>query len=231
MTTHTKFRIAVWLAASLSLLAVFVTLSVALMACHGGLGKDMEGNLPTPIAVATPARSPVAVEIPPITDALVTDARSYAKDTGVDLDEAVRRLGLQRMIGKLGAAVRENESATYGGHWIRHEPEYGVVFAFTRDGEDTIRQYVHGTILADMVEVRQVEATLLDLKTAQQEAMATLEKFGLGADSGIDVKGNVVELYMLQEDRDELDDVLQESGLELPDRVKIEVVTSLAKPM
>ena len=212
------------------LLAVFVTLSVALTACDGGQGEPIVGTLPTRIAIATPARSPLSVEIPPVTDARVTDARSYAKDTGVDLDEAVRRLGLQRTIGKLGAAVKENESETYGGHWIRHEPEYGVVFAFTRDGEDTIRQYVHGTILADMVEVRQVEATLLELKAAQKEAIAILKKFGLGVDSAIDYKRNVAVLYMLQRDKDELDDALQGSGLELPGRVEIEVVSGLAEP-
>ena len=78
-------------------------------------GEPKEGTLPTPAAIAASARSPVSVEIPPVTDALITDARSYAKDTGVDLDEAVRRLGLQRTIGKLGAAVEENEPETYAG--------------------------------------------------------------------------------------------------------------------
>ena len=208
------------------LFAVFV----ALTACDGEQVESKEGTLSTPIAVTTPARFPVSAQIPPVTDALVTDARSYAKDTGVDLDEAVRRLGLQRAIGKLGAAVKENEPETYGGHWIRHEPRYGVVFAFTRDGEDTIRQYVHGTILADMVEVRQVEATLLELKAARKEAIVILRKFDLGADSSIDYKKNVAVLYMLQEDKDELDDALRQSGLELPDRVEIEVVSGLAEP-
>ena len=212
------------------LFVVFVILSAALTACDGGQGEPIENTPPTPTAIATPARSPMSVEIPPVTDALVTDARSYARDTGVDLDEAVRRLGLQRAIGKLGAAVRENEPETYGGHWIRHEPRYGVVFAFTRNGEDTIRRYVHGTILADMVEVRQVEATLLELKAARKEAIAILRKFGLGVDSSIDYKRNEAVLYMLQEDKDELDEALRESNLELPDRVEIEVVSALAEP-
>ena len=209
---------------------VFVTLSLVLTACDVGEGEPTEGTLPTPMAITAPARSPVSVEIPPVTDALVTDARSYARNTGVDLDEAVRRLGLQRAIGKLGAAVKENEPEIYGGRWIRHDPRYGVVFAFTRDGEDTIRQYVHGAILADMVEVRQVEATLLELQAARKEAVAILKKFDLGADSSIDYKRNAAVLYMLREDKDELDDALQESGLELPDRVEIEVVSGLAEP-
>lgn len=214
----------------LLLFGVFVLLSVALVACDGGQQEPIEGTLPAPTTIAMPVRSPVAVEIPPVTDALVTDARSYARDTGVDLDEAVRRLSLQRTFGKLGATVKENEPETYAGHWIQHEPEYGVVFAFTRDGEDTIRHYVHGTILADMVEVRQVEATLMELKAARKEAVAILKKFGLGADSSIDYKRNAAVLYMLQEDKDVLDDALQETGLEMPDRVEIEVVSGLAEP-
>ena len=104
------------------------------------------------------------------------------------------------------------------------------VFAFTHDGEDTIRQYVHGTILADMVEARRVEATLLELKAARKAAIAILKKFGLRADSSIDYMRNAAALYMLREEKDELDDALQESGLELPDRVEIEVVSGLAKP-
>ena len=81
-----------------------------------------------------------------------------------------------------------------------------------------------------MVEVRQVEATLPELKAAREEAIAILKKFGLGTDSSIDYKGSAAVLYVLQEDKDELDDALQESRLELPDRVEIEVVSGLAEP-
>ena len=210
-----------------SLLAGLV---LTLIACHVERGEERtEENLPTPSSRPEPVRSPVAVEIPPVTDAVIQDARSYAEDTGVDLDEAVRRLGLQRTIGKLGAAVSENEHETYGGHWIQHEPTYGVVFAFTRDGEETIRPYVHGTILADMVEVRHVEATLAELRAAQREAHEILEGLGILASSGIDVKRNIVELYLPEEEKEKLDTGLQDSALELPDKVEI-VIAPLPQP-
>ncbi len=208
----------------------FVGSALALIACGAGQDAQIEGGLPSPTAaLPTPSVSPVTVEIPPITDAVIQDARSYAEDTGVDLDEAVRRLSLQRVIGKLGAAVSENEQATYGGHWIQHEPTFGVVFAFTRDGEETIRPYVHGTILADMVEVRQVEATLTELKAAQRKAHEILEGLGVLASSGIDVKRNIVELYLPEEEKEKLDTGLRDSGLKLPDKVEI-VIAPLPVP-
>ena len=210
-----------------SLLAGLV---LTLIACHVERGEERtEENLPTPSSRPEPVRSPVAVEIPPVTDAVIQDARSYAEDTGVDLDEAIRRLGLQRTIGKLGAAVSENEQETYGGHWIQHEPTFGVVFAFTRDGEETIRPYVHGTIIADMVEVRHVEATLAELRTAQREAHEILEGLGILASSGIDVKRNIVELYLPEEEKEKLDTGLQDSALELPDKVEL-VIAPLPQP-
>ena len=210
-----------------SLLAGLVFTSIA---CHVERGEErIEENLPTPTSLPEPLRSPVAVEIPPVTDAVVADARSYAEDIGVDLDEAVRRLGLQGAIGKLGAAVSENEQATYGGRWIQHEPEFRAVFAFTRDGEETIRPYVHGTILADMVEVRRVEATLAELKAAQREAHEILKGLGVLASSGIDVKRNIVELYLPEDEKEKLDTGLRDSGLELPDRVEI-VIAPLPEP-
>ena len=201
----------------------FAAVALVLIACGVGRDAQTEGGLPEPTV------SPVAVEIPPVTDAVIQDARSYAEHTGVDLDEAVRRLGLQGAMGKLGAAVSENERETYGGHWIQHEPTFGVVFAFTRDGEETIRPYVHGTILADMVEVRHVEATLAELKAAQRKSHEILKDLGVLAASGIDVKKNMVELYLPDEEKDKLDTGLRESGQSLPDRVEI-IISPLPEP-
>ena len=208
----------------------FAAVALVLIACGAGRDAHIEVGLPTPADVPpAPTVSPVSVEIPPVTDAVIQDARSYAEHTGVDLDEAVRRLGLQGAMGKLGAAVSENERETYGGHWIQHEPTFGVVFAFTRDGEETIRPYVHGTILADMVEVRHVEATLAELKSAQRKSHEILKDLGVLAASGIDVKKNMVELYLPEEEKDKLDTGLQKSGQSLPDRVEV-VISALPEP-
>ena len=93
--------------------------------------------------------------------------------------------------------------------------------AFSRDGEETVRPYVTGTSLADMIEVREVEATLVELQEAQREAMAIIGELGIRAASGIDITNNVVELYLSEVEKAELDAALKKSGLELPDRVEI----------
>ena len=175
-------------------------------------------SAPEPSPTSAPA-SPAST--PAVSEALLQDARQYAADAGVDLDEAVRRLQTQRTIGELGAELEENEQSTFGGLWIQHTPEYKVIVAFSRDGEETVRPYVTGTSLADMIEVREVEATLVELQEAQREAMAIIGELGIRAASGIDITNNVVELYLSEVEKAELDAPLKKSGLELPDRVEI----------
>ena len=180
----------------------------------------------TVVPVSAPEPSPTSAPVSPastpaVSEALLQDARQYAADAGVDLDEAVRRLQAQRTIGELGAELEENEQSTFGGLWIQHTPEYKVIVAFSRDGEETVRPYVTGTSLADMIEVREVEATLVELQEAQREAMAIIGELGIRAASGIDITNNVVELYLSEVEKAELDAALKKSGLELPDRVEI----------
>ena len=171
---------------------------------------------------STPTSAPISqASTTEVSEALLQDARHYAADVGVDLDEAVRRLRAQRTIGELGAELETNEQPTFGGLWIQHTPEYKVIVAFTRDGEETVRLYVEGTSLADMIELREVEATLVELREAQGEAGIILRQLGIRAASGIDITSNVVELYLSEEEKEELDAGLKKSGLELPDRVKI----------
>lgn len=190
-----------------------------------GLSESVEsGPVASPASSSSPipASDPVSqTSTPAVSDALLQDARSYAADVGVDLDEAVRRLQAQRTIGELGAELEANEQPTFGGLWIQHEPEFKVVVAFTRDGEETVRPYVQGTSLADIVEVREVDATLAELREAQREAGAILEQLGIRAASGIDITRNVVQLYLSEAEKEELDEALKRSGLVLPDKVEV----------
>ncbi len=48
-------------------------------------------------------------------DALLKDATEYAKDVGVSVGEAVRRLKLQTAIGQLDAKLTSGEPDTFGG--------------------------------------------------------------------------------------------------------------------
>ena len=180
----------------------------------GKAGSTSDRPRPTPINTLTPEEIPEGVSL-----ALVVDAQMYAADFGVELSEAIRRLTLQDPIGKLGATLESNEADTLGGFWIQHEPEYRVVAAFTRDGEETIAKYVQDGPLVGIIEVRTVDATLQELKRSQREAGSIVRGLGFRAASGINVFENRAEIYV--RDRSRLEEALQESGQTLPAHVHI----------
>lgn len=154
-----------------------------------------------------------------VSSALVQDAQMYADQFGVDLQEALTRLELQVPAGELSGALEANEADTFAGLWIQHEPEYRVIVMFTRDGEKTIRPYIEGGPLKDIVEVRKAEATLLELQRAQIKANGIVDGLGFRVASGINVFEDRVELYATE--RAQLDAALKEGGLTLPAHVYI----------
>lgn len=152
-------------------------------------------------------------------DALVQDARYFARDANITVEEAYRRLRLQGPIGELNARLTENEAATFAGLWIQHEPEYGVVVRFTEDGEETLRPYVEGTELAALVEVRGADYTLDELSAIQTEAHDLANALGFQVSSGQNVRENRVELFV--PDRAAFEAALAEGGETLPQGVAI----------
>jgi hypothetical protein len=122
-------------------------------------------------------------------------------------------------IGALQQKLEIQEAGTFAGLWIEHEPEYRVVVAFTRDGEEAIRPYVEDTPLAGVIEVRPAEAALAELKQAQQEAHDLVREAGLTASSEIMVDKNRVELYVT--DRALFDATLAAAAIQLPALVDI----------
>ena len=152
-------------------------------------------------------------------DAWEQDARMYAKQYGVDLQEALTRLHLQEPAGELGAALGANEAETFAGLWIQHEPEYRVIVMFTAGGEETIRPYIEGGPLEDIVEVREAEATMTELEQSQLKAAGILDQLGFQVASGINVFENRVELYVSEPSQ--LDEALKEKGMTLPAYVQI----------
>ena len=169
---------------------------------------------PTPINTLAPEEIPEGVS-----PALAQDAQMYAEDFGVELTEAIRRLTLQEPIGRLGGTLESNEADTLGGFWIQHEPEYRVVAAFTRDGEETIAKYVQDGPLVDIIEVRTVDATLEELRQSQREAGLIVRGLGFQAASGINVFENRAEIYV--HDHLQVEEALVESGKTLPEHVLI----------
>ena len=172
--------------------------------------------------------SPLAAQPPDVPDPMVTDAQSYAADFGVTLDEALRRLSLQRDVGELDADLMLNEVETFAGLWIQHEPEFRIIVKFTEGGEETIQPYIKDGELAGLVDTGTAETTLKDLRKAQLETISEVEKLGLAADSGINVFDNKVELYVV--DKKEIESHLTTAGRVLPERVDVIKVSNLARP-
>ena len=82
-------------------------------------------------------------------DPFTMEAEAYAEDFGTTLEEAIRRLKLQTTIGELDQQLTSNESETFAGLWIQHEPTFAALARFTRDGENTIQPYISGGDLED----------------------------------------------------------------------------------
>ncbi len=190
-----------------------------------GGGTGPVGNVGTAVDSNAGKQGDGAVSIN--TDALGMDARSYAADFGVPVQEAKRRLTLQGSVGSLQEDLVDSESDTFGGLWIQHEPVFRIVARFTQDGESTVRPYVSGGLLSGLVDVQTADATLNDLRAAQEKAMTTAGALGVAVESDIDVIGNRVKLFVV--DRAGLDSSLAAPDVELPDEVDIVTVNELSQ--
>jgi hypothetical protein len=169
------------------------------------------------------ASSPVSsADDPSVEDALARDAESYASEYNVDLEEALRRLQLQDLIGELNAELAAQEGDTFAGLWIEHTPEFRVWVRFTRDGEDTIRPYIADGPLAGIVEVRGASASLAQLEAAQAALSSVLSDLEVDVSHGLNVAENRVELFVA--DRAQFKCLLREAGIQLPNHVELVAV-------
>ena len=159
----------------------------------------------------------------------LSDTQEYASMTGVSIDEALRRVPLQDIAGKLDAELTTNETETFAGLWLVHIPEFRVVVQFTRDGEETIKPYLkRHTELANIVEVRTANVSLADLRRAHADATYSVSALDIPVESGISVYNNSVELYVLKADRSRFDVALQRREIRLSDKVRVITVEELS---
>ena len=161
--------------------------------------------------------------------ALLEDAASYAKETGVSLDEAVRRLRLQTEVGRLDEMLATQEAESFAGLWIEHEPKFRVVVRFQDPAaEGRLRARVAGTPLEGLVETRQAAVSLAQLEKRRDAAVQRARRLGFAVDSDINVQDNRVEI---QSDRAQsLRAAIAAERANLPERVEILTVPGLAKP-
>ena len=157
----------------------------------------------------------------PLDDALVQDAQAYADDYGLELEEAARRLALQETIGALNAELAEKEPSTFAGLWVEHEPDFQVFVRFTQDGASTLQPYIEGGPLEGMVEVRDADASLEELRAAHRTAMQAIDELGIDVTSAVDVVENRVAVFVA--DPDWFQGQLDGAGIILPDHVELVV--------
>jgi hypothetical protein len=156
-----------------------------------------------------------------VSDALRQDAEIMAQQLDIPVEEAMRQLSLQDLAGDLNAELEQREADTFAGLWIQHEPEYGIVAAFTRDGEETLQRYVAGTPLDGLVQVRKARFTYAELVAAGQEVGRLVQELGLPFSWGSDVEGNRIELWVT--DRAQFEAALEQARRSLPEPVQIVV--------
>jgi len=161
--------------------------------------------------------------------ALLEDAASYAKETGVSLDEAVRRLRLQTEVGRLDEMLAIQEAESFAGLWIEHKPKFRVVVRFQDPAaEGRLRARVASTPLAGLVEARQAAVSLAQLEKHRDAAVQRARRLGFAVDSDINIQDNRVEI---QSDRAQsLRAAIVAERVNLPERVEILAVPGLAKP-
>jgi hypothetical protein len=152
-------------------------------------------------------------------------ATIYAEHFGISVDEALKRLQLQRNFSQVGLELKleSPEAETFAGLWWQHEPEFRLVVAFTRDGEETLKKHLDEemTPFLPYLEVRMVQYSLAELKTAQLQMMSTLRELDIPHNSGIDIMTNRVTIEFAESIRKQVEETIRSGKLIVPENVTI----------
>ena len=153
------------------------------------------------------------------------DAAAFAESMGLSEEEANERLSLQDSIGELQQDLLANETDSFAGLWIEHEPAYKVVVAFAgADGAEVIRSYLQNyPQLSDVIEIRSAVYTLAELEAAQREAFDIVEQLEpMSIAGGVDVMENRV--FMTVGNPELFLQAVADAGYELPPLVAVEPI-------
>ncbi|HEX9982485.1 MAG TPA: PKD domain-containing protein [Thermoanaerobaculia bacterium] len=163
----------------------------------------------------------------PPSEALLQDAAAYSSQAGVSVDEAVRRLQLQKETGDLDAALTAEEPATFAGLWIEHQPRLRVVVRFTdRAAEARLQARLGRGPLADLIDLRPAKWSLVELEKRVNEGRGHARRAGVQADHDINVFENRGELYVV--DAEKLNAGLAVARARIPEGVEVKRVPRLA---
>ena len=168
------------------------------------------------------------------TEPMLLDATIYANAVGISVDEALTRLKLQDSFSRteLQSKLADNETETFGGLWLQHEPEFKIVIAFTRDGQETLNKYLTDEVkpFVPYFELRTVKYSQAELEQTQNSMISALRNLDIPFDSGINIIENCVEIRIAESIRSQTEATIQKANLILPENVKLIFVTALASP-
>ena len=204
------------------LVAVVAVGLVALAACGPPPSVDDARGSGPPEPSPCPAER---TQPPPVDRRVFPEERWAAREEGISVEKFQRQDALSDDVGRLGAALSRNEPDTYAELEVEYGPRFRVIVYSTGDGEETVRPYVRCTPLAGLVEVRTVEASIAELKAAQNEAHRITNELGVHANSDINITKNRAEIYVT--DKEGLEKAMREAGLEMPEHVAVEEVKDL----
>lgn len=210
---------------------LLLVLGIGALACGGGEkpppAEPASSATPLPTVTSTPISTPdsgINVQTEEEPDPRVV--KEYASAMGIDEEEALRRLELLPYAGPLGAELERQETETFAGLWIQHEPEFRIVIAFTENGEETIKKYVdEDSPIADLIELRTFEASLEELAAIRDKVESVIREAGIAFASDLDIYENRVQIYLL--DIDEVYTALQKASMEPPQQVMLVKVDEL----
>lgn len=180
-------------------LALLLVAGAAFALSNASAGDSGEPVQPT--AEATPADEERREETPTprvVTEeeALAQDAASYAEDTGIDQEEAERRMNLQSEMGELGAELRALAPSKYAASWIQRSPEFKLMFAYTDDDIPGLETVLGETTVP--VDVRfDYEHSVEDLRAVLDDVHERLPHGVDRAGMGIDLREGRVKVELL----------------------------------
>lgn len=142
-------------------------------------------SLQTPSTIsASDSESPTLVQ---------EEAASYSIDFAVSMEEAIRRLSMQRELSELRAAARLAVPSRFAGAWIEHTPTFRVVLRFTGGSEGLGPVYDLASAAPTRVDVMTgAEHSLDELVAGLDRLGAVLSTLMPAAASDIDVPNGML---------------------------------------
>jgi hypothetical protein len=160
-------------------------------------------------------------------DALTQDAAMIAAAKGVSVEEVLERFEIQEIAGRLDAELSIEEAATFAGLWIEDEPDARIIVQHKGDLSDSLHKRLEAAFAEGVVELRQAQASLVELEASLAASASLVRAIGVKADLEIDVKTNRVKVMVLDPER--LEGALWSAGQGLPFHASVVKVDELAR--